>query len=209
MKQILKLLSLTAAAFTAGAFEGEMTMKMTADGESQEMRFITDGTSIALANPDSGGMMGGGRMILNTESQTMTVVMDEQRMYMIQPLDTMADGESSGPDGKVEDSGETREILGYSCRKVIHTAEDGKVSHLWITTELGLSPMLQLPGAQENMPEGLQEIFGTSNVFPLEGIEFDAEGNELSRLEVTKVEPRKVDPSEVAVPEGYQTFQFR
>lgn len=71
--------------------------------------------------------------------------------------------------GKWKFSNETKEILGYTCKKATSTSEDGKVMEVWFTTKIplpiGPNGMYGLPGAVLSVvSEGGKYSITASNV---------------------------------------------
>jgi len=152
MKRKIQLLflfiSLTVAGF-AQMKKGTITYDMT---------FSSDNPDMAMAI----GMMQGSKMTLSfmpgkSRSEvtmgtmgTMTTISDEKSKKILMLMDMMGmkyainsdiekkeEGNADNPDYKVEITEETKEILGYKCKKAILTnPEDGSVITMWFTNDI-------------------------------------------------------------------------
>jgi hypothetical protein len=129
---------LAPAALLAASFEGKVTFKMTSGnrGQPQEINYSIKGDKMRVEIPNQKGAMGG--MIMDTTKKEMTMIMDEQKTYMVMALPQVAaDAIAKGNDDvTLEKTGETDKILGYTATKYIVTSKDGK-SDLWLAEGLG------------------------------------------------------------------------
>lgn len=195
MKRIL-LLCLALLPGFAPAFEGDIHMEVISNGETYKMVLTTKGDRMKMT-PEGGG----GNVIIDTAAKKMILLMDEQKMFMERPLPEAND---SNDPGSVEATGEAKEILGFDARKIIHTSDKGEVTHIWATTDLGTFALSNMPNAKASVPRGVEEIFGTTEVFPLESITYDKKNRITSETRVTRAESRSVSDSELSPPQGYQ-----
>ncbi len=195
MKNIL-LFCLAFLPTYALAFEGDIQMEVISDGDTFQMTLTSKGDRMRMT-PEGGE----GIVIIDVGARKMTVLMNEQKMFLERPLPDVGDKDDPG---SVEDTGETKEILGYKVRKVIHTSKKGEVAHIWATTELGSYALSDLPGAKTTIPRGLEKIFGTTDVFPLESTTYDKKGRLTAETRVTAIESRNVSDAELAPPSDFQ-----
>lgn len=195
MKQIL-LICLALLPSYLIAFEGDIHMEVVSDGDTMNMVLTSKGDRMKMTPEGTGG-----NVIIDVAARKMIILMDEQKMFLERPLPDVGAGQDPG---SVEDTGETKEILGYQARKVIHTTRKGEVTHIWATTELGAFALSDMPNAQTTIPKGLEAIFGTTDVFPLESIAYDKKGRVSSETRVVRTEARAVSDAELAPPANYQ-----
>lgn len=149
--------------------------------------------------------------ILNTAKQEMTIVMAEEKMAMVMPLKQAvgkAEKEIEQANATWEKTGETKDILGYSCTKYIGT-NNGERYEVWATDELGrfvgpgaLNPM------QRKKAGGWEQMLAGQNFFPLEMTGYDRKGKTSFTLTTKKVERKSLADSLFTVPEGYQTMNM-
>lgn len=193
------LLALLSASATY-AFDGDIVTKTTVNGQSMESTFTAKGDKMKISMPQ-----GQGAMIINAGDQTMTIIMDAQKKYMIQPMNNEM---VSQTEGDIVDTGETAEIFGRKARKLLFTESNGKKSEIWATDELKNEALNNMPGMNDKMIAQIEEIFGSKSVFPLKMRVLLPSGAEEMSMEVTSIVERDVPDSELGVPEGYQKFEM-
>lgn len=134
------------------------------------------------------------------------ILMPQQKMYMSFPLDP-AGAAAKAREVDIEETGETREIAGYTCRQFIF--KDRKMVHeVWATDELGrFVPMADMQKTRGKAPAWARVLMDRE-LFPLLMITKDRKGREKTRMEAQKVSPGKVDAAVFEVPEGYQPFSI-
>lgn len=205
------------AAVSAATFEGTVKMKMTGQrGSPTEMTFsLADGRSrIDMQTPDGASPA----MLFDAQKQEMTILMPEQRMYMVRPLPKPGEtppGAPSEETASIEKTGETEEILGYDTEKYISRSREG-ITEIWVTDELGTFMGLGAGGPPmggrgrrgSSMPEGWANALRGKEAFPLRVVTKDAKGKELFRMEATAVDQRSLPDSTFIPPADYQKFDM-
>lgn len=210
-------LSLLAAAVfipaaVAANFEGKVTFKITpARGKAQEMRYAMKGDKIRMEFPDQKEM---GGMILDTVKQEMMMIMDSQRMYMVMPVPQQAgDAAQSGPQAKLEKTGKTERILGYTAEQYIST-QDGNKTELWLAEGLGTFALGNpnagggRGGGPAGMPQGWERALAGKPLFPLRVIGFDKGSKESFRMEVTSIDKQALPDGMFTPPAEYQRMDM-
>ncbi|GHC09181.1 DUF4412 domain-containing protein [Cerasicoccus arenae] len=193
------LLLLGASALSA--FDGDIVMETTMGDQSMKTTFVAKGDKLKLAMPE-----GQGTLILDSKGKTMTIIMDAQKMYMVQPINPEQMGPQ--PDGEIQDTGETAEIFGMNARKVYFVEPDGKKSEIWATSELQNEALTNMPGMNENMVSQLEQIFGSPHVFPLKMVVFAPDGSTEMTMNVAEIKERDVADAEVTIPADYKEFSM-
>lgn len=99
------------------------------------------------------------------------------------------------PELKLERTGETKEIVGYQCEKVIAiNAEDGKeYATAWVTSELPV---------HENMNFSNEAFAGVTDM--LLEFEMDAGNGMVMKFSAIEVDKKKIKNKVFEVPEGFQ-----
>jgi hypothetical protein len=233
MKTLLRLFFSSAvlapASLLAASFEGNVSFKMTSGGgKPQEIVYQIKGDKIRMLMPGAKGM---GGMIMDTTKREMTMIMDEQKSYMVMALpqsavDAIA---KQNEDVKLEKTDETEKILGYTATKYIVTSKDGDTD-LWLAEGLGTfmgfnnNPM---GGKRAAPPQAWERALAGKELFPLRvvGVEKGASdrnrgkgdekskgkakgGKETFRMEVTAIEKTSLPDSLFNPPAGYQKFDM-
>ncbi|MEM0965041.1 MAG: DUF4412 domain-containing protein [Verrucomicrobiota bacterium] len=200
MKIALTLLSLTlVAGLHAKTFEGDLTIAVEADGESQEMSVTTKGDKMSIKLPE----LGGGFALMDWGSKIAKIVMPEQRMFLEAPAADLAPGVPEVGEGEVEVTNETKDILGFTTRKVIFTSGTDSAT-LWMTSDLGSFTMMGGLDSQQ-APAEFRQAF-PNGALALEMIYTD--GEESATVRITAVNPRSVATTELEVPKGYSKMSL-
>src|SRR4051812_45058461 len=124
------------AALLAASFEGKVNFTMTPGrGQPQQINYSIKGEKIRIDMPGQKGM---GGMIIEPMKKETTMIMDEQKMYMTMAMpDVAAQADEAKPgEAKLEKTGETEKILGYTAEKYISTYQGNK-TELWLAEGLG------------------------------------------------------------------------
>ena len=205
-------LLLAPAALLAASFEGKVSFKMTSGREKPaEMTQSIKGDKIRMEMPGQKGM---GGMIMDTTKREMTMIMDEQKSYMVMALPQAAiDAVSnSNDDAKLEKTGETEKILGHTATKYILTDKDNAKTDLWLAEGLGSfmgfnkNPMGK--GRGSSAPPAWERVLEGKDLFPMRVVGKDRGGKESFRMEVTAIEKTSLPDSLFAPPPGYKKFDM-
>jgi hypothetical protein len=165
----------------------------------------------------------GGVSILRMDTKKIIVVTEKNKSYMELDFDFMKSmmakmkemgmkkEETKKSKSVVKKTGETKNILGYTCEKWLIT-DDESSSEAWVTHkfsnfftifgELGNSFM---SGGDD---EGVFKEFSAKNSFPLMAKELSKDGKVLNEWEVIKIEKGKQPTALFQVPEGYQKMDL-
>jgi hypothetical protein len=203
------------AALTAAQFEGKVAFKITpGKGQPQEIAYQIKGDKMRLEMPQgAAGGMGG--MIIDTKKREMTLVMEAQRMYVVQAMPepgAAAPGERAVEAPTLEKTGEKQTILGYAAEKFLSTHQGGK-TELWLAEGLGTfasPPMSSGRGAARGGApggQGWERALAGKELFPLRVVSHDKDGNEF-RMEATAIEKKVLPDSLFSAPAGYQKLDM-
>jgi hypothetical protein len=200
-----------------GSFEGKVSYTLKQGRDSLQMDYSIKGEQLRI------DMKGGAEdvsTIMDTNGRKMTILMPSQQMYMVMDFPSQANAptkrseeseasEAGGGSGRLERTDETAEIAGFTARRYLAKADDGRqtVTEIWASDELGSFFALGGgPGAsQARTWEG--DLSG-ANLFPLRVVERDARGRENFRLEAQKIEKKSLSDSIFQPPANYQLFQM-
>jgi hypothetical protein len=220
MKLIPALLAIVALAlpraFAADGFEGKVSMKVTSSTASKDNQQSIDyEMKEGFMRMEVATAKGHANMIVDFKNRQMMVVMDQQKMYMVQPFPqapadpkATADVKQLGADIQVTAEKET--ILGYDCTKVVSTSADG-TAELWVTNQLGsfvgLSPGGGAPGRRGQPAQAWESALKGKGFFPMRVI-VTRNGKGTFRLDVTSVQKVSIPDSEFAPPDGYRKLDI-
>lgn len=218
MKTSLRILFVSAllapAALLAASFEGKVNFKMNSgDGKSQDISYNIKGDKMRLEMP---GMKGTGGVIVDMGKKEMTMLMDEQKMYMSMAMPDPAAAPASGKqeDVKLEKTGETEKILGHTATKYI-SSHEGTKTELWLAEGLGTFMMMSganpMGGGRRGSgpaPQSWERLLAGKDLFPLRVVGKDKSGKESFRMEATAIEKQSLPDSLFAPPAGYQKLDM-
>lgn len=201
---------------SAADFEGTIKLKMTAErGQSLPMSLSMKG---GLTRMDMQADETQTSMIMDPAKQTVTILMPEQRMYMVHaiPQHAMAGAQDKADDTTVEKTSVREKILGYDTTKYIAKSK-GETTEIWITEELGTFAGLGAgggmggPGQAPGKGRGAQaweKAFKGKQAFPLRVITRGKNGKEDFRMETTAVEKKSLPDSLFQPPAGFQKLDM-
>jgi len=214
------VLLLAPAAFAANAFEGKVSMTMTSSrGESHALNYMMKGSTMRM---DMEGAPAS--TIMDMGKRQMTILLHQQRMYMVRPMPEPQHQTQAGSEGSpssphdmpdVQSTGKTEKILGYTCNQFL--IKDGdKTTEVWLAPDLGMFMGLNAGGSPfggrgRGNPEVAakwEQVFKGKAGFPLRVITREASGKESMRMEVTKIEKGGVSDSDFTPPGDYRPFQM-
>lgn len=181
-----------------GTFEGKITMEVEADGEKQIINYLVKDLRFRMETPEAKGAM-----IYDSHANKMYIVMDEQKAYM----ENFMLPETDKSSGSYTQTGETKNLLGYSCEKFLFQQDDRK-GEAWMTKELGGFILFgDLRQQQLNIPSWKSEVL-EAGYFPIQVTEIDDDGDILSTFKVTEVVPQKLDAGLFIPPSSYTKFEM-
>lgn len=182
-------------------FKGVITYKITIEGSSvtDDMKAMMPKTMIMTIKGNktrSEMSMGMGKTVSITDADdksTITLMdMMGQKFAIQSDYDEIMKDLAETPDVKVDVTNETKDILGYTCKKaIISNPEDNTEMIVYFTNELG-SKALNFSNPQFKDIDGLM-------------LEFEIP-NEMFSMHFTAVsiDKKNVDDSEFTIPDGYQ-----
>lgn len=218
MKPLFRFLAagllLAAVQPLARAFEGKLTLAMTAErGQAMNMDYSIKGQKVRV-DMNARGMQAA--MIMDAAKQEMLMLMPEQQMYMVMPMKKVMDKamEKAGAGtADIEVTGKTETILGYKCSQVL-VKDKGSVTEAWVAEGLGTFMGLGsgggggMFGGKPAPAAKWEEALKGHGGFPLRVISRDASGKQLSKMEATRIEPGSLPDSLFMPPAGFQKFDM-
>ena len=199
-KLFLAAILLAASNLSAKAFEGTVKYRMGGkDGKGGHVMTmaVKDG-KIRTESQGMGGQDGKGAAIMDLKAKKMTMLMPEQKKYMVHKLDGQAAAGKTAK-GSLKKSGKSETIAGYKAEEWVYESE-GKQTSLWGSTELG---SFEMGGGPKGNSGGMQipaEL--REKGFFLLRMSAQHEGKS-GMLEAIEVKPGSLDASLFEVPAGY------
>jgi hypothetical protein len=205
MRRMAVLLSLVVAS-TAGAqgsFEGVVTYQMGNKGDTWQYSSKGSKVRMDMSNPS---MPGGVSAIMDMSAMTMTILMNQQHMYMTQAIPQTA----TLPDsihGSVTKTG-SEVVAGIPCDDYVGTDAKGAKSGT-VCLAHGMGNFAQFGASNPLMRQYSSRVSGFSGAmsgggFPLKIVKEDGQ----TTMIATKVEKKSLDASLFAVPAGYTQMQM-
>jgi hypothetical protein len=188
-------------------FEGKIDVKLVYDGEESYMDYLVKGTKfrMELKGEDEDETS----IILSDLSEhKMMILMPSNKMYMEYSMKSAMEevyADSMNNDANIQHTGETKEINGYLCEKLIY--EDNPNTEVWVASNLGTFMMFNNPMMNSDQPDWYSDFNG-QGFFPILVIEKDDSGEEESRWEVTKVEEKSLNADLFVPPADYEKMEM-
>ncbi len=221
MKHALNVLAGLAVALAGGLaqasgdFEGEVDMTMTTNnGKTLPMQYFVKGHRMRVKtttgnNNDQKSFSGSA--IFDWQTNQMTMLMDQQKMYMVNQLHPEKwKYDSNGKHFKITDSGNSEAILGHTCEEWDYTSDDanGKV---WLASGIGNWWGTEMAAHANKLPadqKALVNLAISKKLFPMKWETDDPSGKVKNTGVVTKVEAKSLDDSFFEPPSDYQKFDM-
>lgn len=172
-------------------FEGEITMHIQSPSGDSDMVVKTKNEKLRFETGK------GSAMLFDPGSNKFTMINESAKSYSEIDFKSPSapQANTSAAASSIDKSGKHETIAGIDCEN--WTAHDGKKrSEVCIAQGIAF---VDMSGGSGALATELRE----KKLFPLRSVEFDADGKETSRMEVTKVEKKSVDDAQFAVPKDY------
>lgn len=144
-------------------------------------------------------------VIMDPGTRTMDMVMPERRMYMEVHMPDVQPGDAGDPrkDVDITKTGRTETVAGYKCEYWhIHPKDGGDDADACVSSALG-NFLVAETSMQRSRMAAWEAAFGGKPVFPLKVVS-NRNGHPETVMEVTKIEPKKLDASLFEPPAGFQ-----
>ncbi len=199
----------TTASVSAASFEGQIEMSMSDGGQTHHVSYQTKAGHMRITMPVPG--MGEAAAIVDFEEGKILTLIPQMKAYMEIPFETTMDAAAAKTTGagELKNTGETTQILGYTCTKYIYEEAQGPVE-IWATDQLG--QFMAMPQGNPMQGGGKAKAGWESAIsgdfFPMRLVALNKRGKERMRWEVTGVKPMSLPDSAFAAPEGYKPFNM-
>ena len=223
MKNILSIIiavfTLTGSVFAQGNFSGQITYELDYKGQGVEAfksmlpgsydYFFRDGDMLFRMNGGMAAAMMGDFVVFGKQGEAYMVKHAESTAYR---MDSDADKGKEEVDNaglKVEDTGETADILGYKCKKYKITLEDDEAKgtqYMWVTDKLNIAK-----------PKGAGKVSSTGAMFSekIKGFPLKVEmtmnqaGMVITMvMTATNIDDSKPEKSLFQIPDSYKIKEF-
>lgn len=158
-----------------------------------------------------GGQKESAGMIMDLAKKEMITIMDSEKMYMVMPIpdEEVAPKGTKQDDVKLEKTGQTEKILGYTAEKYISTT-NGEKTELWLAEGIGAFSAMGSPnmGKKKSGTAAWERALAGKDLFPLRVVGLDKAGKENFRMETTAINKQSLPDSLFTPPAGYQKFDM-
>lgn len=205
-------------------FEGEITATFTAQASGAQRRFPTQ-MVFSIRKPKyrvdtigaspTGAPQPAGSLIFDVPSKKGILLTPEEKLAMTVSLESLkASANRATPPGgskeasappKVEKTGKKDVVAGYSC-EVWNVSHDGKKSEACVAEGVSWVDLPSFGGPTPSV--ALAALANEANRFPLRAISFDAKGAEETRMEVVKVDKKKLEDAVFVPPPDYRVVDM-
>ena len=195
------------------AFHGKVDFKITSSRGPVNLTYFVKGDRARTEFALEGGRSAA--VIMNFGQHEMTMLMPEQKMYMVRPLTVPTASEGSraagGPPPEVKRTGQYETILGHKCEKIVVKSQN-ETTEIWGAEDMGvfMNPAMTGPmGRPAANPSSAweAELF-QRGFFPMRVVTRDADGKETNRMEVTAIDASPLADSLFAPPADYRKFEM-
>jgi len=211
---LLAGLSLAAAGFAApGTFAGKVRFEITTGTTTMPMTYVIKGQLVRTEIQTPNGQTA--VMLIDLAKREMTMLIPQQKMYMVHPLPDPAAGaaptQTQGSPPDIQATGEFDTILGCKCQKF--TVKSGNSStDIWAAEGMGvfLNPAGGgMMGRGRAAPRSAWEAeMAQRGSFPMRVVSHDAAGNQTFKMEATAIDTTTPDDALFAPPPDYKKFEM-
>ena len=187
----------------AVAFEGVVDYHISSGDHQMDMEYLIKGHKVRF-NGDVKTHNSAG--ILDPDAKTITILMPEQKMYMVQ---NMADYKKMATEaqGKFSDTGNNETILGHKCEEYLYESKSGQ-AHIWLASKLGFfGGLFQGPSSTASM-DAWVKMAQDKGLFPMKSVYNGNDGKVKSTMTATKIAAQSVAESNFQVPSGYKEVKM-
>jgi len=207
MKRVLTILLFVALASGCkkkgfgGTFEGEITLHTTRAGSAgQDMVVRAKGDKLRFDMPAPDGKSSSSA-VYDPSANKLTMLMDAQKAYMDMDFSSPTAVPNTDPKtSAVDKTGKTETIAGFDCEDWTVKDPSGKRTDVCMAEGLAF---FDLEGVRSGGGPSWNKDLRDKKYFPLRSVEYDKDGKEVSRSEVTKIDAKKLDDALFTVPKDY------
>jgi hypothetical protein len=191
--------------YTYAQFEGVVSFNRIKE-ETTSYSLTVKGSKIRIEEYAVDGKIKGIELIDNDKKEVLALS-PERKIYM-----EVVSKEGSKISPKVDKTNNKKTIQGYECTEWIVELplEDTRISY-WVTKKEDgfhfFDDMLLTLNRKDKMAKYFMAIPDNNDVFPLEATEQTMSGSVKMKIEVRKIEKKKVDVNSFVIPSDFQKFE--
>lgn len=205
------LLAISArGSWASGGFEGEVDMKMTThNGKTMMVQYFVKGHKMRTQMESQDEKFSGGA-IYDVQTNQVTVLMDKQKMYMVNQLHPENFHYGTDKHFKLTKTGKTLDILGHTATEWDYTSDDDN-GKIWMAPGIGNWWAEEMAAQADKMPSEQRSLVKAAieeKLFPLKWESNDKSGQEKAGMEAVKLEKKSLSSSMFEPPAGYKKFDM-
>jgi hypothetical protein len=198
-----------AFSFTAAAqsFEGLIEFKKASATDTTNFVYTIKGNMVRIDEIGTKSHKVEGSFLVDLDAKTMKFLNHERKLYGDQntPAAPVIQGTCTVKKGQ-----NVKNLQGYKCVEYIVTnnTEGTQVTYYIADGKFSFfEKLLRQLNRKEKSAIYFLQIGDVKNMFPMLSVQTDLTGKEVSKLEVTKITKKEVDPSLFEIPKGYNKFE--
>jgi Domain of unknown function (DUF4412) len=193
---------------TLDGFEGRITVHTTeAAGAETEFTVTAKDGVLRVDMPPSGAKPGDvalGHAVYEHATNRVRLFFDSTKEYRDMDLSARIAGADAGPGAPLlEKRGSRQTFAGLSCDDWSVKTPDGGHTDVCLAKGLAYLEMFRVHLGPHRTESSLAREYRDHSTFPLEMVEYDADGKERARMRVTKIDRAPVDDDAFALPTDY------
>jgi hypothetical protein len=197
---------------TLGGFEGHITLHtVETAGAETEFTVTAKGDLLRVAMPPpprptaaKPGDVALGHAVYEHATNRVRLFFDSTKEYRDMDLSARIATEDAGSAApSLETRGSHESLVGLSCDDWSVKTPDGGHTDVCLAKGLSYLEMFRVHMGPHKTESSLAREYREHSTFPLEMVEYDADGKERARMQVTKIERARVDDAAFALPTDY------
>ena len=212
-KSILKLITVVVVmvAFSlttvAQSFEGIIEFKKSSTTDTTSYVYTVKNNMVRIDEIGSKSRKVEGSFLVDLDAKTMKFLNHDRKLYGDQntPAAPVIKGTCTVKKGQ-----NVKNLQGFKCVEYIVTNNEETTQVTYYIADGKFSffeKLLRQLNRKEKSAIYFLQIAEVKNMFPMLSIQTDLAGKETSRLEVTKISKKEVDPAVFEIPKGYNKFE--
>jgi hypothetical protein len=188
-------------------FEGRITLHtVEATGAETEFTVTAKGDELRIDMPPSGAKPGGvtlGHAVYEHATNRARLFFDSTKEYREMDLSARIAAEDAASAVPSLEKKGSRQLAGLPCDDWSVKTPDGGHTEVCLAKGLAYLEMFRVHMGPHKTESSLAREYRAHSTFPLEMVEYDAEGKERARMQVTRIERGSVDDDVFALPKDY------
>ncbi|MCW3105364.1 MAG: uncharacterized protein JWO09_3804 [Bacteroidetes bacterium] len=204
---VLTIMVATAFSGTAQTFEGVIEFKKQTATDTTNYVYYVKGNQVKIDEIGSKSHKVEGTSLINLDTKTMQYFNHERKLYMDNPTPSAP---TINGTCVVKKGQNVKNLQGYKCVEyTVTNQQEGVIITYWLADGKFsfFEKMLRQLNRKEKSSVYFLQIQDIKNMFPMLSVQTDLTGKEITKLEVTKITKKELDPAMFEIPKGYNKFE--